>query len=257
MSAAGIGIGIGIGIGLAGTANFRDIGGLPTSDGGSTRSGVLYRSDALHRLDDAGRASLAALGVATVVDLRSDAEALAMPNAIDETLLVVRHDLAAGAVGTSIASLPTLDELYRTILRDAGPALADIANVVADPHVAGAAIVIHCTAGKDRTGVATAVLLDAVGVDRAAIVADYARSADNLAGAWADQMLAGIRASGVEPTPDIVTLVTASPAETMARTLLHLDEHYGGAAAYLRAHGVTEDQLGLLAERLVERPVSV
>src|SRR5260370_11311933 len=72
-------------IALPGTLNLRDLGGYPTSDGGTVRWRTLLRSDALHRLDDTGRAALAGIGLRTVVDLRTDEEAAQAPSALDRT----------------------------------------------------------------------------------------------------------------------------------------------------------------------------
>ena len=108
---------------------------------------------------------------------------------------------------------------------------------------------MHCTAGKDRTGVAVALLLDAVGVERDAVVTDYAISERNLAGPWADRMLAGIEQMGAPLTPEIRELVTGTPPAAIEQALTWLDER-GGAAAYLQSGGLTDAELGALRTRL-------
>ncbi len=89
-------------ISLAGTLNARDLGGYPTKDGGTVRWRTLLRSDALHRLDDAGRAALAGFGLRTVVDLRTDEEVRSAPSALDGTGARIFHVplFRAEALGT-------------------------------------------------------------------------------------------------------------------------------------------------------------
>ncbi len=108
---------------------------------------------------------------------------------------------------------------------------------------------MHCTAGKDRTGVASALLLDAVGVERDAIVVDYESTQDNLAGAWSDRMLATVSQLGVPHTDEVTTLVTRSPRAAIEQALA-VPRRRGGSAAYLRAAGVTDAELGALRARL-------
>ena len=108
---------------------------------------------------------------------------------------------------------------------------------------------MHCTAGKDRTGVAVAVILDAVGAERDAVIDDYAQSERNLAGPWADRMLAGIEQMGAPLTPEVRELVTGTPPAAMAQAFAWIDER-GGSADYLRSGGLTEAELDGLRARL-------
>ena len=108
---------------------------------------------------------------------------------------------------------------------------------------------MHCTAGKDRTGVATALMLDAAGVERQAIIDNYAESAQNLAGPWTDGMLQSVAAMGVPVTPELKTLAAGSPPAEIEKALAWVDAH-GGAADYLRSGGLTDDQLSALRARL-------
>lgn len=111
------------------------------------------------------------------------------------------------------------------------------------------AVVVHCTAGKDRTGVSVALALDSVGADRSAVIADYTSSAANLAGPWAERMRAMITAMGVPLTPEIDALVTGTPAEAIETAFAWLDER-GGSAAYLQSGGLTDSELAQLRARL-------
>lgn len=225
--------------------NFRDVGGLRAASG-TVRPAVLCRSAAPTALTDAGRAQLLDGRVSLVADLRSRREADAGPPAPHP--VTVRLPLLDGDA-QAMTDVPTLDELYAGLLATAGPTFARVARLVADTE--DGAVLVHCTAGKDRTGLAVALVLEAVGVDRAEIVADYALSETRLRGAWTDRMLASVRAMGVQITPGLASLITGSPAPVMERTLDLLDTRYGGAVGYLTAHGLDEDTLDRLRGRLL------
>jgi len=113
-------------------------------------------------------------------------------------------------------------------------------------------VLVHCTAGKDRTGIATALMLDAAGVERSAVVADYTASEANLSGPWADGMLHMVASMGVPITPQIRTLVTGTPPEAIEQALRYLDESHGGSASYLSSAGVDDAELEHLRLRLTE-----
>ncbi len=238
-------------------ANVRDLGGLPASEG-MTRPGVLVRSAGLGELTDRGRHQLTRLSVGTVVDLRTSSEGPAddLPNleVIRLPLLEGAWDLsglADGAVSAqALATIPTLPDLYAGMISNGGPTFARLAAIVAGSDHA---VLIHCTAGKDRTGVAVALLLDAVGTDRSAVVADYAASHDQLSGVWADGMRHALARLGVPDLPEIDALMTASPASAIESVLDRLDAH-GGSLAYLTGNGLSEDDAVRLRERLVEPP---
>lgn len=237
---------------VPGTYNFRSLDGLPTARG-RIRSRALYRSDGLAALDDAGRAAFTELGIRTIWDLRGPEEIQAAPSAL--TGLDVRIHLGAlipGALAESATRIPTLAEMYRRILRNGGAAATGLARTIAVDAPDGAATLIHCSAGKDRTGVLTALLLDAVGVDREAITADYAVSGANLDGGWLAGMATVLAGSGVQITDEIRELALASPASAMRATLASIDAQWGGSAGYLRAHGLENEELAALTAALVD-----
>ncbi|MCX5205853.1 tyrosine-protein phosphatase [Streptomyces sp. NBC_00237] len=224
--------------------NHRDLGGLRAVDS-ALRPGVLCRSAGLAALDGPGRAALRR-SVSLVIDLRSEREATAAPAAAHPR--TVRLPLLDGDA-SGMLDLPTLSGLYADLLDSAGSTFAQVARLVAEP--ADGAVLVHCTAGKDRTGLAVALVLNAVGVDRDAIVADYALSETHLNGTWADGMMSSVRAMGIEVSPRIEALITRSPAPVMEETLGRLDSRYGGAASYLTAHGLGEETLQQLRRRLL------
>ena len=151
----------------------------------------------------------------------------------------------------AMASIPTLGEMYLGMLQHGASAFAEVARLVAaSSDDAPTAVLVHCTAGKDRTGVATALLLDAVGAERAAVVADYASSEQNLAGPWADTILQALTSAGLPVTPALRTLATGTPPEAIETAFAWLDSTYDGAAGYLLSGGLTDAELAALRTRL-------
>lgn len=260
---------------LDGTYNFRDLGGLPLTAGGTTRAGVFYRSDALHTLTSTGQQQLEASDIDIVVDLRTPQERDMAPNLIppgrpirEVELPLLQGDMSqlagqafqpgsdksAGVdeaqAAAVLASLPTLGELYVSMLGGGADSFAQVARLLAARDVAKpGGLLIHCTAGKDRTGVCAALVLDAVGVERTAIVQDYSATQGNLAGPWLHGMEAAITQLGVPMTPALLELVGGSPAEAIEQALGWVDGH-GGTEAYLLEGGLAEDDLAALRERL-------
>lgn len=258
---------------LEGTVNFRDVGGLPLAGGGKTASGVLYRSDALSSLTPHGLEALAGSGIGAIVDFRTPAEQQMAPNRLpaghpvsildlplfegaftgmaQEEMQRARESGDSAAVArvmkAAIAQLPELGELYIEMLQDGAAHFAAVARTVA---AGDGAVLLHCTAGKDRTGVAIALLLAAAGTKTEAIVADYELSEQQLAGEWSDRMLGMIAGMGVPLSDDVVTLVTRSPAAAISSALESVAADHGGAAEYLRSGGLREEELHSLRQRL-------
>lgn len=258
---------------IEGTQNFRDTGGTSLAGGGATRSGVLFRSEALSALTERGIAQFATTDVGVVVDLRTETEREMSPNRLPDSAPIDTLELpllegaltglargamtaadpaaAKVAVAQALALIPSLGQLYVSMLDSGATSFARLARLVAaSGDAARAGVLVHCTAGKDRTGVAVAVLLDAVGAEREAVVADYASSAENLTGPWADRMRATVVAMGVPLTPEIDELLTATPPAAIETAMSWLDER-GGSASYLRSGGLTADELDSLRQRLV------
>lgn len=237
--------------GVGGVLNFRDIGGLPAGSS-VTRRGVLYRSGSLARVTDDGRAALSGLGLRRIVDLREDDELAYEPSRTEglgaET---VRVPLFLGSTASFFVDDVPLAQMYRQILDTAPGRVVEVVRAVAD----GGPVLVHCTVGKDRTGVSIAVLLAAIGVDRDAVVADYARTEALLPAERNRRVLAHLRALHPEAR-HLEELATRSPAPVLRALLADLDARYGSVAGYLRAHGVTDDELAHLRTALVEDPAS-
>lgn len=172
---------------LASAPNFRDAGGYRTADGQWVRMGVLYRSGDLSKLTDADLAKLHRLGLRTDVDLRTAQERSDAPDRLPAGTTYVVADVLGdlgGFGGAAGGALPTTEEGAVRMMEQgeqtmvtgdtARQAYAALADAAGDPR--GAALVYHCTAGKDRTGWASAVLLTALGVPRATVMDDYLAS---------------------------------------------------------------------------------
>ena len=237
---------------VAGLYNLRDTGGYRAA-GGTSRWGKLLRSDALHRIDATGRDRLAEIGVAHIIDLRGGDERATAPSAVDWLEVTVHHlpvfddaDPAAQAT-THVGLVPVYDH----IVDERGAQLVDAIRVIiaADDDDA---VLVHCTAGKDRTGLVVAFALAAAGVDRDDVVADYAATAENLRGEWSDAMTAVFEQRGIELTAGMVELITESPAEVLEALLERIDREHGSISAYLLAHGLTPTELERLTAVIID-----
>lgn len=232
---------------IPGTHNLRDIGGYPTPDG-STRWQTLFRSDALHRLGEPGRDALRELGVTLVLDLREDWESTAAPDALDGVGHTAAHvPIYDGTLDMALAGAD-LEELYRRMLDHNGVGLTQAVRRIAtaDPEP----VLVHCTAGKDRTGLVIALILLTVGVAECDVVADYAMSEPLLRGEWLAYAQRALIPEHLSPGFD-TDLMCASPADAMRGALGHLRWTYGDARDYLITHGMSEDELTALRRRLL------
>ena len=241
---------------LGGLINFREVGPLPTVDGRRVRPGVLFRSDTLQYLDAEGlRVLTDEVGLRTVIDLRLPYEvriegrgALAdVPHNYRQLPFLVSGSEQAG---TAVPVLHTDDPIvphYLGYLRTSPDAVAGVVDALAEGDNVPA--VVHCAAGKDRTGVAVAIVLEAVGVRREDIVADYVASAERMPAMF--RRLREMRTYGDRLDSYPAEAHTAE-ARSMQRFLEAVDAEFGGVHAYLRAHGVSDETLAALREQLTE-----
>lgn len=235
---------------VEGTYNLREVGGY-RAGARTVRTGKLYRSDALHALTPGGRQAVADLGIRRVVDLRSDDEVASQPSLLHEEVVIVHAPIftvAAQPVGLGETPV-TLAGVYDVIVDRHGPQLAAAVRLIAESG--DDAVLVHCTAGKDRTGLVVALALLAAGVDREEVVADYALTSANLAGPWAEAMLARMQEAGAPIGPDLEEIVTASPAALMEAVIARWDAEWGSASGYLRAYGFTDGDLAALTAALL------
>lgn len=237
-------------VALEGCLNFRDLGGYPSADGRRVRWRQLFRSDALHALTPADVSRLRdEIGLTTVIDLRSSAELRGDGDAPLQRLAVTHHHLPLfdGDAMRDSGRLDVITLADRYWLM-AEYAKAKIATVLTTLAAADGPAVYHCAAGKDRTGVVSAVLLGVLGVPDEVIVADYAATKENL-----DAIVERLMAN-----KSYETVLSALPpdtlhaeAETMMAFLERIRAEYGDMRAYARAAGVGPDALEALAARLL------
>jgi protein-tyrosine phosphatase len=238
---------------LEGCLNFRDLGGYPTTDGRRVRWRQVYRSDALHLLTEADVARLHdELGISDVIDLRSTMERRGDPQRpLEERSVRVHHTPlfdgdTKGSSARAEAELITLADRYVAMAEFAREPIARVVTTIAESP---GPCVFHCAAGKDRTGVISAILLGAVGVRDEIIVADYAATQQNL-DAIVERLMS---------TEGYQTMLSALPPdtmhaepETMIALLGRLRERYGSVRGYAVDAGVREETLRRLEDRLLE-----
>ena len=228
---------------VGGTYNLRDVGGYPVGNGAGTSWGRLFRSDASRF--SAGP-DFAALGLRTVIDLRDDAEVSVLPTGLHMLVpTVLRRPLDPRSLlaGLPEGSPDPLGELYVALLRERGPELAAVVADLARPGALPA--LVHCAAGKDRTGVVIALVLSAIGVPDDVVAADYALTSDYLTA----EFFAAVPAESGAVAPADEVLRGARPV-SMAAMLRVLAAEHGGARAYLVRHGVPNEAIDLLRTAL-------
>jgi protein tyrosine/serine phosphatase len=240
-----------------GCLNVRDLGGLPTRDGGETRFGAIVRADNVRQLSEAGWRALADHGVRTVIDLRSDDELLDDPpadapisvlhiplfTATDEEWVEIDAELDAASAAAADGPTAKRDR-YLVVLERFRANVATAMRAIVDAPAGG--VVIHCAGGKDRTGLVAAFLLHLAGVDGETIAADYAVSAERLQPRHA----AWLAAAKTEEEVAHIHQIASTPAETMQGVLAELERRHGSVEGYLRAAGATDDELDRARARL-------
>jgi len=245
--------------------NFRDLGGLPTVDGGRVRHGVLIRCEGPGSFDELHHAELAALGIRSVADLRSEGERAAAPHrwtgdGCQVLELDMNTDLRARRAEqwealrtdpTADCALAAMLENYRLMPSAFLPHLP----VLVDTLLAGEApMLVHCTAGKDRTGVVVALLLEYVNVGRDAIMADYLQSEifgqNILASGRVEERLS--KSFGFVPTSEMARVLTGVQPDFLDVALEAVVAGWGGVAGYFAAAGVDSARGRELKRRLTD-----
>ena len=234
---------------MQGCVNFRDLGGYRNHTGQTVRWRRLFRSDALQDLTPAdSQLAIEELNIGLVVDLRNS----------DEARRDGRGPLPE--LGADYRRFPLLEErgfppftggdvverlssTYQWLIHNSGPRVADAVNAIGGAD--GKVVVFHCSAGKDRTGLLAALILEVLGVDSETIAADYLLT---------NQAVEGILRRIKEMQPDASPTTQSLAAQPLAfqgfRDTLHRE--YGGAESYLRRHGVTDETLERLRSNLLE-----
>lgn len=237
---------------IPGTFNIRDLGGYATGDGSETRWRRFLRADSLHKLDEAGIEALLAEGLTTVVDLRHNTELLTSPNpfAARNGVTYLNVDLLADLLPDSNREyqegFDVLLDLYVRVIDDRGAMILQILDAIAEAP--DGAVLFHCAAGKDRTGIVAALLLSVAGVGRDHVLDDYELTAVQMVAVLPDY-----ERRAAERGQDLRSMyaLLASPRETMAALLDHIDARHGGIVAYLDAIGLSAGAVDRLRSRIL------
>ncbi|WHT21465.1 tyrosine-protein phosphatase [Crossiella sp. CA-258035] len=231
-----------------GLANGRDLGGLPTEDGRQTRPGVLLRSEAPMAGDPVPE--LAGWPPAVVLDLRGAKEGNPEhPLLLDGAQVhrIPMLDLVMAAAATDPAALD-LGKLYLQLLEESAAGLVEVVRLAGS---APGAVLVHCSVGKDRTGVSVALLLRVAGVPREVVVADYVRTEANMSGVIRRVALSLGRPEPTEEQLAAMKHLLAAPAPAIEGVLDVLDNHEGGPRGWLLAHGATEQEINRWITRIL------
>ena len=231
--------------------NFRDLGGQRGAGGRAVRHGRVYRSDSLHALTAEDRAVWDRLGVRTVLDLRRPREIekygrVPEWEGVHWEHVYLRHQ-EWEEVPWQHSAMPLADylvERYLAMAEESGADIARALGVIADPD--SAPVVVHCMAGKDRTGIVCALTLAAVGVPDQDIAEEYALTSPNIA-RLRDTLL---RAKPGRTDLDRIPMDT--PAEAMLRSLAGLRERHGSIEGYLSDIGLPDSAVSSMRTHLLE-----
>jgi protein-tyrosine phosphatase len=253
-------------IAFEGVSNFRDLGGYRTRSGCAVRWGLVFRADALHGLSAADLALYDRLGLRAVYDLRGDVEREERPNPVpSHPLTVIGRPADAPPrpgppTGQSVADGENvLRDLYLGLVDHAAARIGELFTALGEDD--GRPAVFHCHAGKDRTGVVAALLLEALGVDRETVLDDYELTAryrlrTHQEGTYQRLLDLGMSA---EAAAGVLT----APRWAMHEALDHLDDRYGGVDRYLTGpaamgpHALARLRRVLVAERQDASPPPV
>ena len=237
---------------LAGASNFRDLGGYPGHAGRTVRWRRLYRSDHLGLLTEADQVELRQRGVATALDFRGLHESAAthysVPGLqrhalhIEPTVVQRMHEMASrGQLLDEAATVGLMEDLYRAVVRQQSARLAQFfAHVLA----AEQPLVFHCTAGKDRTGVAAALLLSALGVQPDLVMQDFLLT---------NRVFRPPTLVADELPPDARRALWSVRAQYLQAALQVIESEHGGLVPYLRdVLGLSPTMLDDLAQQYLE-----
>jgi protein-tyrosine phosphatase len=240
-----------------GCLNVRDLGGFRTDDGEETRFGSIVRADSVRQLSDEGWAALVDYGVTTIIDLRNDeerqedppydvpVEVLHVPfmEASEAEWKEIEERLEAVVSAAPDVSVATRD-VYLIFLEHFKDNVAAGIRAVADAPEG--AVLIHCMGGKDRTGLLSAFLLHAAGVDLEQIADDYALSEDRLRPRHEEWFAAAESDEELER----LQRMAQTPAASMVGVFEELERRHGSVEGFLREAGVTDEELERARARL-------
>jgi protein-tyrosine phosphatase len=247
---------------LEGNLNLRDLGGYASALGGEVRTGCLFRSDELHALTDSDLDVIAALGVRVVFDLRNDAERRLKPSRLWDGAEVheretpsheptsagrtLADDIVSGWVGE--ADDDQFSGVYIDLLTRLAPELRRIVELAAD--AVDRPLLFHCAAGKDRTGIAAAVLLGLLGVPDDTILDDYELTTKYSTPTRYAEVAELVEQHGANA--EQVRAFISARRPVLAKTLAHLQNTWSTYDNYAtEVLGIEKDVLDKLRARLL------
>lgn len=247
---------------IRGGHNFRDLGGYPTQDGRTVKWGTLYRSGVMSKIDANDVEGLHKLGIVSICDLRTNSERGRRPTTWHEGQAVELH------VHDYEMSIGVLEDIVRNRQADKARVhemITGIYAVLAEEQAANYArlfrqlvagkvpLVFNCSAGKDRTGVAAALVLTALGVRRDEVLADYMltnASIDGLVGILEQEPEYG---RWVVENPEVAYPLLRAEPEYLETTFSTIDANYGGVEGYLdRRLGISAAQIDTMRQFLLD-----
>jgi protein-tyrosine phosphatase len=250
---------------LSGAPNFREVSSYKTPDGRKIRTGNIFRSDSLARLTDDDVQLLDGLGIGSLIDLRSVSERQAHPNrwpsrdGVETLHLDISNDLRAAESTmnrilaedmTARGAREVMRETYRRMPR----AFAARLSHVFDRLLAGKPVLVHCTAGKDRTGFVTAMIMSALGVERGAIYEEYLLTTKQcdirqIAAGSAKAIAAAMGRADIDF--DFVLVLSGVTPDYLDLSYGAIDEEFGSIGAYLQAAGGLDAEKRAQLKRLL------
>lgn len=245
---------------LTGLTNLRDLGGYTTSDSKRVRWGLVYRSDQLAQLTDEGFAELAQRGITTICDLRRDDERRRAPtqwrgSVAPEILLRLPPPPTDQTVPDPVGAATrggNADEVAATMRASYASnvtALAATYGMIFRRILDGQRVLVHCTAGKDRTGIFSALFLRLVGVPTEAVEQDYLLSNTYYG---TDERVAGL-ARSLKTSPDSARALLGVDVSYLRAAFQEIDQRYTSIDNYRRTMlGLSDDDLKQLKERVLE-----
>ena len=237
-----------------GCFNFRDIGGYPTKEGKKIKKGIYFRTGRQDRMSEKDLAELKNLKISTQIDLRKPEEILDQGKGPLENMgadyinIPIIPDGGSDQLSRLVGDTGISGKRYLGYLEFGPESWLKIFEILANKD--SLPVVLHCTAGKDRTGVSTAFLLSVLGVDRDLIEADY-----KLTNLDTERQADFIENSGGFPEGvdrDAMILAAGVPEDAMAVFLDGVESRWGSVLGYLEEIGITKDQMNVIRDNFLE-----
>jgi protein-tyrosine phosphatase len=235
---------------LEGAFNVRELGGLVIHAGQRTSAGQFLRADSLHALSPASQSKLLEYGLKTVIDLRTSKEILQEPNPFfhHENVRCVHISLFETIMqNQNTDTMSSLESIYIAALDHCQPAIRGVLETLATSQ---SVTLFHCTAGKDRTGIVSALLLANAGVSSEVITQDYSLT-EELAKPMLERLLREAVKNGLDK--ESYSQLLTSKAATMQATLWYLEARFGSIEGYLKdGLGLEQETLDALRLKMLE-----